>query len=128
MVTTPTPAVIQEVAQPGALPDSADTLLWRQSFDGRLGRIEASLDTRFDKLETVLTTAINNALDSAIKGFPKDDPAKHRTKHEEDEIRAEAIRKRKEEVITHLFKVGSWAVVLFICLAVWTFIKTEVQK
>lgn len=126
MVPPSTPTVTPTAA--ATPPDSADTLLWRQSFDGRLSRIEASLDTRFDKLETVLTTAIDNALATAIKGFPKDDPAKHRTKHEEDEIKAEAIRKRKEEVITHLFKVGSWAVVLFVCLAVWTFIKIEVHK
>ena len=124
MVTSTTPSVVQDSTPP----DSANTLLWRQSFDGRLGRIEASLDTRFDKLETVLTTAINNAMASAIKGFPKDDPAKHRTKHEEEELKLEAVKKRKEEVITHLFKTGTWVLLGFVAMACWTYIKTEVHK
>lgn len=123
MVTPPqTP-----VEAPAAL-DQADTLLWRQSFDGRLGRIEANIDARFDKLETALATGIKSAVEVTIKGFPNDDLHSHRTLHEQELEKAGAIKKRKEEVVTHLLKTGTWVVLGFIAMTVWTYIKIEVNK
>jgi hypothetical protein len=123
-MVTPTPPPVT----PEAAVEISDTLLWRQSFDGRLGRIEANIDNRFDKLEAALASGIKSAVEVTVKGFPNDDLHGHRTLHEQAMERAESIKKRKEEVVTHLFKTGSWVVLGFIALTVWTYIKIEVQK
>ena len=99
--------------------DAEEHRFWRMTFDKRLDGIESRLDASF----TSLKDSIEDLRTAAVKGFPEDDPLSHRRVHEGYIAEAESRKKIRQEILLNVLKGSVWAALVFICTAVWSYIK-----
>ena len=96
-----------------------ETRWWRATFDKRLDTLESRLETSFGELKH----SIEDLRAAAVKGFPEDDPLSHRRVHEGYIAEAESRKKIRQEILLNVLKGSVWAALVFICTAIWAYIK-----
>lgn len=87
-----------------------------------------TINTRFAVFEEKILERIED-LDKTLKsGFPGGDPDNHRRDHETrirlENEKAELYKSIREKVITS----GVWGMFVLLAMAIWEYIKTNVQK
>lgn len=94
-------------------------------------RIDARIGARLDAFAENLKQQSDEQYERLVRlfksGFPDGSPVEHRLAHEEMMRLVRARRRLTEEVLLHLMKGGVWALVIFLCVAAWQWVKGQAQ-
>lgn len=90
--------------------------------------IEAALQRHEEKMVKALDSRFNRLNDTLISAFPGGDPVGHRLAHEKAIRNATWWHKIKSDAFAHTAKLGLWATILFLAMAAWEHVKSEIRK
>lgn len=93
-------------------------------IDERIGR---RLDAFAEALKRQHDEQYQRLVELFKSGFPEGDPHEHRIAHEEMMRMVRARRRLFEEMTLHLMKGGVWALLIFLCVAAWQWVKAHVN-
>lgn len=104
-----------------SLTEDRVTLMIQEAVSKALTAHEQQLMAHMDRQFAALRQSFSEA-------FPGGDPHGHRIAHEKAIRNASWWEKVKSEAFTKTATAGLWAVIVFLCIAIWEHLKNEVRK
>lgn len=97
-------------------------------LDARIdARVGARLDAFAENLQKQSDEQYQRLVELFTSGFPDGSPVEHRLAHEEMMRLVRSRRRLTEELLLHLTKGGAWALLVFLLVAAWQWLKGQMQ-